>query len=224
MTFDDYSANAQAIFDSFPNEDIWQLDGIMPNRQVEKPEAGYCIVFRYDAETTRVISDFIRKVHTILPPVVEYETGNLHTTIGVYGKGAMQEFAPDSATIKYLAKSVEQGLQNYPQNPGVELRKWLFNNEAILVSGYPNQDFWNLSQNIRQACNLNGYSLEMVRIAHITTVRFIHRVTRQVFEEFALLMKSAPTIGSVKPNAIDLATWQCDGLTFDLTMHQRFHL
>jgi len=104
------------------------------------------------------------------------------------------------------------------------LREWLFNNEAILVSGYPNQDFWRLSQNIGRACNLKGHALEMSRISHITTARFIGGVSPQIFDQFALLMKSAPFIGSARPNAIDLATWQCDGLTFNLVTHNRFCL
>jgi hypothetical protein len=55
-TFDSYNANAQVIFDSFPNELTWLQGGIRPNRQLKKPEAGYGIVFRYDEEITSAIS------------------------------------------------------------------------------------------------------------------------------------------------------------------------
>ena len=224
MTFDDYVINAQGIFDSFPNETVWMQGGIKPNRQLENPEAGYCILFRYNEETTSTISNFITRIHSVLPPVVEYEARNLHTTIGVYSKWDLQGFEPDQAIIKHLARSIQEGLHNCPQDPRIELKKWLFNNEAILVSGYPNEDLWSLSQDIGRACNLNGHTLEMSRITHITTARFIVGFAKQIFDHFVFLMKSAPFIGAVKPNAIDVATWQCDGLSFKLVTHNQFFL
>jgi len=46
MTFDFYVENAQAIFDGFPNEQVWIQGGLRPNKQLQNPEAGYCIVIR----------------------------------------------------------------------------------------------------------------------------------------------------------------------------------
>jgi 2'-5' RNA ligase len=224
MTFADYIKNAQGIFDSFPNETVWAQGGVKPNRQIENPEAGYCIVFRYDEETTEAISEFMTQLHAALPPMVVYDAHNLHTTIGVYGKRRLQEFEPDQAVIERLTRSIQAGLRHCPQNPGLELSKWLFNNEAILVSGYPNEAQWRLAQDIGQACQLNGFKLEMSRIAHITTARFIVDFTKQMFDHFVFLMNSVPLIGAVKPYAIGLATWQCDGLSFKLATHKRFFL
>jgi hypothetical protein len=224
MTFDSFIVNAQAIFSSFPNDQVWSLGGFVPNRQLERPEAGYCIVLRYNEKTTRTISHFMTKIRSVLPPTVEYSEQNLHSTIGVYGKAGLQEFVPDSALLMHLMKSVEDGLNNRPQNPCVGFGGWQFNAEAILVSGYPNQDLWQLSQNIGKACQENGYPLEMGRIIHITTARFVGGVTRKEFEQFILLMKSAPAIESSRPTAIDLATWRCDGLTFDIATHKRYPL
>jgi hypothetical protein len=163
-------------------------------------------------------------LHAALPPMVVYDAHDLHSTIGVYGKRRLQEFEPDQAVIKRLARSIQAGLRHCPQNPGLELHKWLFNNEAILVSGYPNEALWRLAQDIGQACQLNGFKLEISRIAHITTARFTVDFTKQMFNHFVFLMKSAPLIGAVKPNTIDLATWQCDGLSFKLATHNRFCL
>jgi hypothetical protein len=224
MTFDSFVANAQAIFNSFPNERVWSQGGFGPNRQLDKPEAGYCIVIRYDEKTTRTISRFMTKIRSILPPTVEYSEHNLHSTIGVYGKGELHEFVPDSALLKHLMTSVEDGLSHRPQNPGIAWAGWLFNDEAMLIAGYPNQDLWQLSQNIGRACQENGYPLDMGRIIHVTTARFVSSVTREDFERFIVLMKSAPAIESSRPSAIDVATWRCDGLTFDLATHQRYHL
>ncbi len=173
-TFDTYSANAQVIFDSFPNEQVWSQGGLAPNRQLQKPEAGYCIVLRYAADTTGAISHLMTEIRSILPPVVEYNECNLHSTIGVYGKRSMSGFVPDPATLKGLRKAVEEGLSRRPQNPRVELGHWSLNSETILIPGYPNQDLWELSQNIGYACSRNGYVLEMARITHVTTARFIN--------------------------------------------------
>jgi 2'-5' RNA ligase len=224
MTFADYITNAQGIFDRFPNETVWAQGGVKPNRQIENPEAGYCIVFRYDEETAGAISQFMTQLHAALPPMVVYNAPNLHTTIGVYGKRRLQEFEPDQAITKRLASSIQEGLRHCPHNPGLELQKWLFNNEAVLVSGSPNEALWRLAQDIGRAGQRNGFKLEMSRITHITTARFIVDFTKQIFDHFVFLMKSAPLIGAVKPNAIDLATWQCDGLSFKLATHNRFFL
>jgi len=221
MTFDVFVKNAQVIFDSFPNEQVWIQGGLRPNRQLQKPEAGYCVVFRYDEKITRVISHFMKKIRSFLPHLVEYNEQNLHTTIGTYGKSNMKEFVPDSAILQLLMESVEKGINNYSQNICIEFRKWLYNDEAILVSGYPNQDLWCLCQNIGNAFQEDGFSLEMGRIIHITTARFTSNVSFQEFEKFSLLMKSAPVLETTKPIAIDLATWRCDGLEFNIVTHKR---
>lgn len=224
MTFENFIANSHAIFKSFPNQQVWLQGGFIPNRQLQMPEAGYCVVMRYDEKITHVISDFMTRLQAVLPPVVEYNARSLHTTIGVYGKENRQGFTPEESMLQYLAKSVEKGMLDCPKNPRLEFGPWLYNHEAILISGCPNQDLWRLSQNISHACQENGVPLEMGRIMHITTARFISGVTRQVFEQFTLEMKSAPALGNIRPGAIELATWHCDGITFDLVTHRHYPL
>ena len=164
------------------------------------------------------------RLYADLPPMLVYDAHNLHTTIGVYGKRELQEFETDQAIIKRLASSIQEELRRCPPNPCLELGKWLFNNEAVLVSGFPNEALWSLSQRIGRVCNLNDLSLDTPRIMHITTARFIDNFNKKMFDQFVFLMKSAPLIGAVKPNAIDVATWQCDGLSFKLATHNRFLL
>jgi hypothetical protein len=224
ITFETYVENARTIFESFPNERVWLQGGLRPNRQLQKPEAGYCIVLRYDERTTNPILRFMAQVRSVLTPVVEYSKQALHTTIGTYGKGDMAGFAPDAAVLSHLARSIEKGMQGYSTNPCVEFGKWLYNDETILVSGYPNRDLWHLFQNIGNVCQDEGYPLEMGRITHITTARFISGVTSQEFERFRHLMKSAAAIESSKPSAIELATWCCDGKQFNLVTHKRYCL
>lgn len=209
------------IFDSFPNERVWSQGGLVPNRQLQGPEAGYCVVLRYPADATGAISHLMTEIRSILPPMVEYNEGNLHSTIGLYGKRSLSGFVPDPATLKGLRKSVEEGLGHRPQNPRVDLGRWLFTSETLLVPGYPNRDLWELSQKIGHACSRNGYVLEMTQVTYVTTARFIHGVSHPIFEQFVRLVKSAALIGSVMPTAIDSATWRCDGLSFELDSHHR---
>jgi hypothetical protein len=224
MTFEGFVANSKAIFESFPNSQIWLQGGFRPNRQLQRPEAGYCVVLRYDEKTTTRLSQFMEKVRAILPPLVAYDERSFHTTLGVHLKGDLKGFVPDRAVLKTLEKSVETGLRNRSENPAVPFEKWLFNNEALLVSGYPNRALWNLGQRIESACQENGVPLERGHILHVTTARFIHGVSRQVFEQFLSLMESAPVLGTTKPIAIDIATWRCDGLTFELDPHKRHNI
>ena len=222
MTFESFISNSKAVFERFPNERVWLEGGFIPNRQLQKPEAGYCVVIRYDEKTTNTITHFMKKVRAILPPMVEYNERSFHSTMGVFNKGDLEGFVPDFAVLNSLGKAVETGLRNGPGNPNVTLEKWLYNNEAILISGFPNQDLWRLSQNIGDACDENRVPLERGPILHITTARFISSVSRPVFEQFMRLMETAPAIGSTKPRAIDIATWRCDGLTFDIVTHERY--
>jgi hypothetical protein len=224
MNFETFTENAQAIFDSFPNEQVWLQGGLRPNPQLQRPEAGYCIVMRYDEMTTGPILRFMTEIRSVLPPIVEYSQNSLHTTVATYGKRDMAGFVPQLETIQHLARSVEKGMGNRSQNLRIEFREWLYNNEAILIAASPSENLWQLFQNIGKVCQENGYSLEMARIAHITTARFISSVSRPEFELFIRLMKSAPAIASTRPRAIDLATWHCDGLTFDLAIHKRYDL
>ena len=224
MTFERFIEKSQAIFNSFPNEQVWLQGGFKPNRQLKKPEAGYCIVLRYDEMTTSPISHFMNQLRLVLPPIVAYPEQNLHTTVGTYGKGAMLGFVPDVETLQHLESSIQNGIRDRPQNLRVDFGRWLFNDEAILISGSPNEELWQLFQNIAEACQDNGTALEMARMIHITTARFISSVSRPEFEQFVHVMKSAPKITSTKPSAVDLATWYCDGLTFDMAIHRRYPL
>ena len=224
ITFDVFVENAQTIFDSFPNEQVWLQGGFRPNRQRQTPEAGYCIVLRYDEKITSAIWHFMTKIRSVLPYLVEYNEQNLHTTIGTYGKRDMKGFVPNSVILQHLMESLEKGINNYSQNICIEFRKWLYNEEAILVSGYPNQDLWDLCQNIGNTFQENGFPLEMRRIIHITTARFTSSISSQEFEKFRFLMKSVPVLETTKPLAIDLAIWRCDGLEFDLVTYKRYIL
>lgn len=224
MTFDRYLANAKAIFDSFPNDAVWLQGGIRPNRQLQNPEAGYCIVFRYDEDTANKISHYMVRVRSVLSAAVEYNLHNFHTTIGVYGKSKMSDFMPDSSVIDCLSVSVNESLRDDHLPSRIKLDRWLFNNETITISGYPNQGLWALMQSIGKVCILNGHPLEMAQITHITTARFIRGINYEGFKQFVFMMKNAPLIGEVMPNFIDVATWQCDGLKFELSSHNRYSL
>jgi len=224
MTLESFLASSKAIFERFPNEQVWLQGGFLPNRQLQDPEAGYCVVLRYDETTTDVLLQFMSKVYAILPPVVEYNARSFHTTLGVFAKGELNGFVPDVAVLEALGKSVETGLSNSPHNPRVTFAEWLFNCETMLVPGYPNQDLWELAQNIGKACQENRVPLEPGRMLHTTTARFIHAVSRPIFEQFLRLMETAPLIQPAKPSAIEVATWRCDGLTFELATHERYPL
>jgi hypothetical protein len=224
MTFELFIENAQAIFDSFPNERVWLQGGLRANRQLGKPEAGYCIVLRYDEKTTRAIEIFMRRVRSVLPPVVAYNQQNLHTTVGTYGKGNLQGFKPEPATLQRLMESVETGLSNQLHDLQIDFGGWFYNDETILISGYPNLELWQLCQNIGNTCQNNGFPLEMGRMMHVTTARFISNITGLEFDKFSNIMKTAPVIRTVTPSSIDLATWSCDGLKFNLVTHKRYLL
>ena len=224
MTFESFIENSKAIFEQFPNEQVWFQGGLVPNRQLQTPEAGYCVAIRYDEITTHAISAFMRKAYAILPPTVEYNIQSFHSTIGVFAKGDLSEFLPDITILESLRKSVASALIKAPGNPRVQFGKWLFNAEAILVSGFPNHDLWNLSQAIGTACQENRVPLEQGRIIHITTARFISAVSGRVFNQFTRLMETAPVLKPAKPSAIAVATWRCDGLTFEITPHEQFPL
>ena len=223
-SFDTYIANTKVIFGSFPNERVWSQGGLMPNRQLQEPEAGYCIVLRYAEDTTDSISHLMSQIRAILPPVVEYNERNLHSTIGVYSKQRMSEFVPEPVALKGLRMAIEDGISRRPHNLRVELDHWLLNNETIVIPGYPNHDLWRLAKSIGDICSRDGYELEMAQIIHVTTARFISGVSYPIFQQLTRLVKSSPRIGSVKPAAIELATWRCDGLMFELDTHSRYSL
>ena len=224
MTYNNYLQTAKSIFDSFPNELVWSQGGFQPNRQLQKPEAGYCVVLCYDEKVTGAIAQFMAKVHAVLPDLITHNEENLHTTIGTYGKTDMNAFVPDPAIIRHLTESVEKGISGSSRNISIDFGKWLYNDEAILISAYPNQELWQLCRNIENTILENNLSFAMGRIMHITTARFTGSISFQAFEQFKLIMKSAPVLETAKPTAIDLATWFCDGLTFNLVTHNHFIL
>lgn len=182
------------------------------------------MVLRYPVEITQTIAEFTAQVRAILPPIVAYRESDLHSTIGTYGKRDLAGFAAEDGRLMRLSAAVEKALARLPPNPVVELGGWLYNAEAVLISGYPNQDLWRLFKAIEAACRENDVALEMGRIIHVTTARFIHKVTHSVFEQFVRLMQTAPRLGSTRLAAVELAIWRCDGLTFALLPRVRFEL
>ena len=99
----------------------------------------------------------------------------------------------------------------------ITMKPYLF---RIILTG----ELWHLCQDIEKSFQENGFSLDMGRIIHITTTRFSSQISFQEIEQFDLLVKSAPILGTMKPVLIGLAAWNCDGMKLNLVSHERFIL
>lgn len=210
--------------ESFPNERIRDQGRFLPNRQLQAPEAGCCVVLRYGRNVTNLLSRFMENIRALLPPIVAYDESSFHTTLGVFQKSDPGTFRRDPTIYRVLAEAVEESMEVLHDRPGIDLMKWLYNQEALLCGGLPNRSLWEFSCRVGEICVARGIPLEMGRMMHITTARFIEGVDQAVFNRFVALMRDAPVPGPVYPRAVDVAAWRCDGLVFELDVYQSLPL
>jgi hypothetical protein len=211
--------HAQAIFDRFPNQQVFEQGGLRPNPQLRRPEAGYALALRYPAPAVAAIARFLDQMYAVLPPCVEYGAPNLHTTLGVYGKTALPGFAPAPETLRCLAAALAAGLAHRPPDLQIRFGPWLYNAEAVIIAAYPDPALWQLFQALGRACQAAGCPLEMSWGPHLTAARFIAPLALPAAAPFMRLMQSAPLIAPARPSAIDLVTWTCNGHKFELLTH-----
>lgn len=224
MNFDSYITESRTAMEAFPNERIRDRGCFMPNRQLQTPEAGTCIVLRYDRNVADVLTRLLVPLREILPPIVDYDESTFHTTLGVFQKSAPGDFRQNPTTFRVLAEAVEEGVESLRDRPQIDLVKWLYNREALLCGGLPNRSLWELSRRIGAACRARGFPLEMSRMMHITTARFIKDAGPAVFDKFVARVRDAPVPGVTGPRAVDVAGWRCDGVTFELDVFRSLPL
>jgi hypothetical protein len=162
--------------------------------------SGYVLAMQFDTALTDVTVGQNARLSNIVD-CVRYDKTNIHTTITEYDrrKGPHREVdLPRAAELAEIAR-----VSFMRHTPTIDFREWLFNDSAVILAGYPDQEFTNAVSSLLQAAKERGLNLRWPWGAHITVGRFCKSSTStQIYNEIKSTLQSAPTPGRTRPSAL----------------------
>lgn len=204
MTYLEFLENQNTIYLRLSNDRTLTENGTVPNPNI-KNTGGYLIALRHPSSLTDVIDEFSMKISNIIPSII-YNKSNIHTTISDYN--IANDFVPDYAGILDKLWTSVKEIKNRGQIL-INYYRMISTKDSVIMAGIPNENFYNISQAIINNARSSGIELRFPWGAHITLSRFLEKKSPAELAEFFKLMESAPKIGEIKPEFIDVGYFTC---------------
>lgn len=168
----EYSGFLKEICEKYAND-------FHPKKFVDKTERDilmderYNIILLYDSAITEQITSFSKELNHIIPCTI-YDNNKCHTTVGVFrGHEINSKIPEDNNEIFSRLKEVAERIKNKIdiRNIKIYLGKMLVNKNSVILSGFPDKNFWKLQKILDQENN-QYLRLRLAWGAHITAGRF----------------------------------------------------
>lgn len=217
MEFKEFLDKQEEVYSRFRDTSKVQTDGTKPS--IPERQRGYVIIFRHPPEIAQKMSDFSRRISQVVPSLF-YDFDTIHTTISDLIVG--ENFTPEKDTLEKLCDSVRgTRIANKPQ---ILYSEWLYNQNTVLVSGIPNQFFFEIVQGVYSLGKQKGLGVRLPWGAHITVSRFLEEEKPEKLTDFFKLMKEAPELKASVPENIEVGYFDFGRAGFKITTHERFKL
>jgi len=181
---------------------------------VQEPTAGYIVAFRHPDAIARKFEQFSASVAKLVPSL-QFSRSDVHTTITVYEKQPLATFNVNSEILNQLEAACHRIDPSSLQAVHIEYSEWLFNSEAVIAAGHPNDAFWTVGENLREVGKQYGLDWRMPWGGHVTVGRYLAD-SNKVNELRALVTKHAPKLGHSKPVAVIVGSYECSESGFRL--------
>jgi len=218
--FQDYFDTQEKLYEEFRSA-TELLDEIRAYSSVTEPLAGYVIALRHPDEIVRPFSELAQQISQTVPCIL-YDENNAHTTMISYqvrsllgGQSEMDIMDRLSGCVGEVRATAEW------RQVRIQFRTWLFNSDTVIVAGYPNDDFWNLYEKLRDTARPD-YHLAPPKMAHITAARFTAVRKGDAVRKLRRQLRHAPVLGESRPVAIDVGYFQCDAYRFEFKDRRSF--
>lgn len=151
------------------------ISGLRPEKNLAEMRGGYTVAFIHPSHISSVFSSLSCHVARIVPSVA-YRAGDIHTTIGMCGKGPgfLYEAKPEQRRIlAALCATTERLLERYQSSAlSIDFKEYLLTPETLLAAGTPNEAFVLFVQEAVGIAREHGITLEPAWGAHVTVARF----------------------------------------------------
>ena len=214
MDIEDFLTKQEEVYARFRNTSKVQSEGTKPN--LPNQQGGYLIIFKHAEEISEKIGDFSRKISQSIP-LMAYDSKTIHTTISDYNISEI--FNPDKNILDNICDSVNSIAVGKLK---IGYNEWLYNQDTVLVAGYPNEIFLDISKSIYWSAIQKGINLRMPWGAHITAGRFTKQKSPNDLSDFFKLMKETPKIGISNPKIIDVGYFSFGKKGFTINTYEKF--
>lgn len=168
----EYSGFLKEIYEKYAND-------FHPKKFVDKTERDiltderYNIILLYDCKITGKITSFSKELNHIIPSTI-YDNNKCHTTVGVFrGHEINSKIPEDDDEICDRLREVALKIKNKIKISDIKiyLGKMLVNENSVILSGFPDKNFWELQKMLDQE-NDQYLRLRLAWGSHITAGRF----------------------------------------------------
>lgn len=181
--------------DFHPKEYVYKIE------QDKLTDKRYNIILLYDRDITKQISKFSKELSDIIPCTI-YDNDECHTTVGVFRGHEINSKIPEGkkeilGRLKKLGEKIKEKINI--RDIKIYLGKMLVNKNSVILSGFPDKNFWELRKILDQE-NDQYLRLRLAWGAHITAGRFnknesdlevISRLHNHV-NEFSIIKEVSP--------------------------------
>jgi hypothetical protein len=196
--FSQYYAKQNTVYTEFRTA-MRSISRVNTSPYVKEPMAGYLVAFQYNTQLMDALTTFLPQISACIPSKL-CSHNSIHTTITVYQQQSFQRFRPDEKILKVLDTACQEIEPHVLRAVSITFHEWLFNREAVIVAGQPNDAFWEVGERVQRNGKRHGLDLRMPWGAHITVARYL-RDSEKV-NELASLVKKAPILEESKPATV----------------------
>lgn len=170
-------------------------EGMKPDPVITERKGGYFVTFSPHKSVTEHVAEFASRAKVLVPSLVTYEEGILHTTISDFKVAA--NFLPhmDENHDLVLQKfcRVITVAQNLGYRAGCNYEKgFVFNQTTGILRGTPTDEFLTYSEAIVAEARKEGIELRLPWGSHVSFARASESVTAQDAKKLAELCKTDP--------------------------------
>jgi 2'-5' RNA ligase len=219
--FNEFLKGQERIYETdFRKSNLIKEKGAKKHSRIN--QRGYVIVIRHPREVEDKVEAISVKIAEHFPSM-PYRKGLIHTTLFFYG--ISDDFSRDDGIIG-KASQVVRKLKSDLEKMSIDYPSWIYNQEGVIVAGYPNEAFFKNVQRIKEKLEKDGGNLEFKLPwgAHITASRFIDKVDPSKLDHFYEIVENAPIIGKSSPRTIDVGYAQFSEKSIEMYVQESFSL
>ncbi|WP_027632087.1 hypothetical protein [Clostridium hydrogeniformans] len=218
MKFSEFLSKQNSIYSEFKDTSKIISNGLTP--RVFESQGGYLIAYGHPENIVAGVKSFSEKVSNIVP-TIKYNEENVHTTLCTFQ--ILDNFKVDTRVLQNLSRIIHCNLPLI-KDVKIEYNEWLINQDSGIAMGQPNRSFWENTKKIVEHGVKIGMNLKYPWGAHITTNRFLAKVSNEQTLELLNLFKNNKPLGISTPIYVDIGYFILNPKEFKLNVYERFQL
>lgn len=210
-----YITRQQGIYQSF--RDFMGSSAPLAGTLDDRIDAGCLLVLGYGPELTTPLAQLSRNIAAQMPALI-YDENNLHTTLATGPKMPPFKQSDDNHRQlfnqfeRFLHQSAAPLIQTNLARIHIRLEGLIYNSSSLIAAGQANQAFWDLAEQLTNAAQRCGLSLNMPWGSHITVSRFLPEASDPTV--MAQLVSTCALPGQIQPGSVQLVWFECDARGF----------